>query len=359
MAAVHRVHDAALGRDVALKQLEMSADQRDARRESEMFEREFHTLSSLSHPSIIEVYDYGVGEAGPYYTMELLDGGDLRERTPVPWRDACVMLYDVCSSLALIHSRRLLHRDVSPRNIRCTSDGRAKLIDFGAMVPMGPAQTIVGTPSFVAPEVVHLSHLDARTDLFSFGATLYFALVGRAPFPARNFADLFDVWKRTPPAPSRFIPDIPEALGALVLSLLSLEPAMRPRTAFEVMQRLAAMTGIERAEPARVARAYLSTPTLVGRDAVWKSLRAAMTRAFAGRGSSVLVEPKAGLGQTRVPDQAVFEAKAAGATVLRARAGLASTDDSSMAEALGNQLLRASPDVPVTVAAESDAYATL
>src|SRR5689334_6521302 len=174
MAIVYRVNDATLGRDVALKQLTFSSSTGDPRFATAMFEREFHTLSSLSHPSIIEVYDYGVDETGPYYTMELLDGGDLRERTPVPWRDACVMLYDVCSSLALIHSRRLVHRDVSPRNIRCTSDGRAKLIDFGAMVPMGPGDLIVGTPSFVAPEVVHLSALDARTDLFSFGATLYF-----------------------------------------------------------------------------------------------------------------------------------------------------------------------------------------
>jgi serine/threonine-protein kinase len=87
---------------------------------------------------VIEVYDYGVdAQAGPYYTTELLDGGDLRDRSPLPWREACTLLFDVCSSLALLHSRRLLHRDVSPRNIRCTHDGQAKLIDFGAMAPMG------------------------------------------------------------------------------------------------------------------------------------------------------------------------------------------------------------------------------
>src|SRR5262245_55820568 len=102
MATVHQVHDGVLGRDVALKQLSLSEKSADPRFATAMFEREFHTLSSLAHPSIIEVYDYGIDEAGPYYTMELLDGGDLRQKTPVPWRDACVMLYDVCSSLALI-----------------------------------------------------------------------------------------------------------------------------------------------------------------------------------------------------------------------------------------------------------------
>jgi tetratricopeptide (TPR) repeat protein len=359
MATVYRVNDSASGRDVALKQLSLSDKLADARFATAMFEREFHTLSSLAHPSIIEVYDYGVDETGPYYTMELLDGGDLRGRTPMPWRDACAMLYDVCSSLALIHSRRLVHRDISPRNIRCTNDGRAKLIDFGAMVPMGPGEAIVGTPSFIAPEVVHFSLLDARTDLFSFGATLYFTLVGRAAFPARNFAELFEAWQKAPPAPSRFVDEIPEALDALVLSLLSLEPVMRPRTAFEVMQRLAAISGIERSESASVSRAYLSTPTLVGRDRVFANLRAEMKEALAGRGRSVLIEARAGLGRTRVLDQAVFEAKAAGATVLRARATSASTDGSAMAKALGEQLMQALPELAIQVAARSDAYATL
>src|SRR5205085_1731189 len=100
-----------------------------------LFEREFHTLAQLQHPHVIAVYDYGLtSDAQPYYTMELLDGGDLVARAPLPWREACSLLFDVCSSLALLHSRRLLHRDISPRNVRCTRDGRAKLIDFGAMV---------------------------------------------------------------------------------------------------------------------------------------------------------------------------------------------------------------------------------
>ena len=85
--------------------------------------------------------------------MELLDGGDLRDRSPLPFREACALIFDVCSSLALLHSRRLVHRDISPRNVRCTRDGRAKLIDFGTMVPMGHSGLVAGTPAFVAPEV--------------------------------------------------------------------------------------------------------------------------------------------------------------------------------------------------------------
>src|SRR5690349_5219242 len=102
MAVVYRAKDLATGRSIALKQ--------------------------LTHPRIIEVYAFGVEEQAPFYTMELLDGGDLRERCPLNWTDACAVAYDICSSLALLHSRRLVHRDVSPRNVRCTRDGLAKLI---------------------------------------------------------------------------------------------------------------------------------------------------------------------------------------------------------------------------------------
>ena len=102
--------------------------------------------------------------------MELLDGSDLRERGQLPWREACALLRDVASSLAILHSRRLLHRDVSARNVRCTSDGRAKLIDFGAMTPMGVAKHVVGTPPFVPPEALQLQALDGRADLYALGA---------------------------------------------------------------------------------------------------------------------------------------------------------------------------------------------
>src|SRR5579864_3776301 len=105
-------------RALALKELVVGGD---ASRRAELialFEREFMTLAQLSHPRVIEVYDYGIENGAPYYTMELLDGGDLRERSPLPWREACALLLGVCSSLALTHSRRLVHRDVTPANVR-------------------------------------------------------------------------------------------------------------------------------------------------------------------------------------------------------------------------------------------------
>lgn len=317
MATIYRVHDLTTGRELALKQLEVMENAAAQDDVAMAFEREFHVLAQLSHPRVVQVFDYGKDARGAFYTMELLDGGDVRERAPLPWREACAVAHDVCSALALLHSRRLVHRDVSPRNIRCTKDGQAKLIDFGATVPIGPGRVIVGTPQVVAPEVLQRANLDARTDLFSLGATLYFALTRRLPYPARRFDDLLQAWAIKPIPPSVHVPEIPEALDALVLSLLSVDPAMRPRAAFEVMQRLSVIAGAERAEPLSVSRAYLSAPRLVGRQQLVAELQQEMTLAFAGQVRAVLIHGTSGLGRSRMLDACGLAAKTLGARVLR------------------------------------------
>jgi hypothetical protein len=115
MGTVHRARDEATGQFVAFKQLVSSLAGGRRRTAEALFEREYHTLVRLKHPRIIEVYDYGLTETGPYYTMELLDGRDMNELGIILYRDVCRILRDVASSLALIHARRLVHRDVSPR----------------------------------------------------------------------------------------------------------------------------------------------------------------------------------------------------------------------------------------------------
>src|SRR5690349_8175771 len=109
MGAVYRAHDRTHDRDVALKRL---LSEGDTRRRTRMFEREFYALCGLKHPRIIEVYEYGIDQQGAYYTMELLSGRDLRELAPLPYRTACRYLRDVANSLALLHARGLLHRDI-------------------------------------------------------------------------------------------------------------------------------------------------------------------------------------------------------------------------------------------------------
>ncbi len=143
MGTVYRVFDRVKKHEVALKR--MSGDDHLQRR-TRMFEREFYALAGLKHPGIIEVYDYGCDRSGPFYTMELLDGRDLREVAPLPYRTACACLRDVASSLALLHARGLVHRDLSARNVRVTASGRAKLIDFGTLADFGRNKTRARMP---------------------------------------------------------------------------------------------------------------------------------------------------------------------------------------------------------------------
>jgi serine/threonine-protein kinase len=359
MARVYRVVDEVTGRELALKRLHKGDDEKRYRQSAELFEREYRTLAQLSHPRVIEVYGYGVSEAGPYYTMELLDGGDLRERSPLPWREACELIFDVCSSLALLHSRRLVHRDISPRNVRCTQTGRAKLIDFGAMVPMGPCAQVVGTPAFIAPEVVHRSALDGRTDIYSLGATLYYALTGRMPYPARDLSGVLRAWSSPAAPPSVFAADIPAELDALVTSMINLEPALRPRSAFEVMQRLLALAGLARDEPSSVSQAYLATPVMVGRDQALSVFRRQMERALRSRGGGLLISAEAGLGRSRLLDACALEAKLLGAVTLHVSAGSEQGEPLAAARELCEQLIDVLPELALSAAREIGAIGTL
>ncbi len=345
MAVVVRALDVATGRELALKRLLPRKDDDKHKDMAGLFEYEFHALAQLAHPRVIEVYDYGKDDTGPYYTMELLDGGDLRELSPVPWKQACSLLADVCSALSLLHSRRQVHRDLTTRNVRCTRDAKAKLIDFGAMMPMGPSKQVIGTPAFAAPEAVALQALDARTDLYALGATLYYALTRRHAYPAKSFDELRDVWRSKPLAPSSYVEDIPVELDNLVLSLLSLDRVARPTNAAEVMERLSVIGGFEVDDRLLVSQAYLTTPTLVGRDEPLLRVRKRMIRALRGSGSSLVIEGGSGAGRSRFLDACVLEGTLSGAIVLRADASDAHTGHWGAVRAMISQLLEASPAV--------------
>lgn len=144
MGAVYRVFDRVAGEVRALKRARLDGEMR--RFAIEALEREYQVLASLDHPRIIRVFDYGVDDRGPFYTMELLEGQDLRRAAPLPFRAACMYLRDIATSLALLHGRRLIHRDLSPSNVRLTPDGHCKLLDFGALTGFGVASRLVGTP---------------------------------------------------------------------------------------------------------------------------------------------------------------------------------------------------------------------
>jgi hypothetical protein len=344
MGAVHRARDRSTGKIVALKQLSSSLAGPKRRMLEALFEREYHTLIRLKHPRIIAVYDYGLSPSGPYYTMELLDGQDLQQLAPLPYREACRYLRDVASSLALIHAHRLVHRDVSPRNVRLTADGRAKLIDFGALTAFGPAADLVGTPLCMPPEAVRRLGLDQRTDLYALGAVAYCALTGRHAYPARRVDELPALWQKPPVAPSKLVPDVPQALDMLVMSMLSLDPLARPTSAAAVIDQLTACGELAPDEHELAAESYLASGRMVGRKAELQWVLARVARALAGKGAEAIIEGPAGAGKTRLLQELGLEAQLKGVTVLKAD-GQAAQGAFGVACALSLSLLEAWPEL--------------
>jgi serine/threonine-protein kinase len=322
MGVVHAAFDRQRNEEVAIKRLSLERFKNDHEREraTMLFEREYHTLNQLEHPHVIHVFDYGTDAQGPFYTMEHLRGRSLRDCAPLSCFDAARALRDVASALAIVHARRLVHRDVTPRNIYLGADGAGKLIDFGAMIPFGIPRHLVGTPAYTAPETLQHQPIDGRADLFALGASLYFAVSGRHAFAAHDLAALEFAW-RTPPVPlARIVPGFPDALDELIMSLLELSPESRPRTAADVYERLTAVADLPRVELPQVGRAYLTKPALVGRLDELGTVCELATRASKGRGSSVLLEGAAGLGRSRLLDAALLESRFRGMRIARAGA---------------------------------------
>jgi tRNA A-37 threonylcarbamoyl transferase component Bud32/tetratricopeptide (TPR) repeat protein len=317
MGTIHLAHDRLLRRDVAYKRLKVASE--NARpRLTALFEREYNALRQLKHPNIVEVYDYGVDAEGPYYTMELLSGKDLASAAPLPLAEACRIIRDVASALALLHARRVVHRDVTPANVRLSRDGRAKLLDFGALGEFGVAKEIVGTPSFIAPECLSGDALDARTDLFALGCLAYWSLTKKHAYPARSMADLLDVWELPVSAPSLHVPSLPKELDELVLALIERDPVARPTSAAHVIERLTAIGNLApEQDEAEAAKSFLMHPPLVGRRALLDQLKRFARETGEGKGRSVVIEASPGLGRSALLDHAAVYAQLAGANVLR------------------------------------------
>jgi serine/threonine-protein kinase len=342
MAVAYAVHDLVHDRPLALKRLLANESAAASTELEQLFEREFHTLQQLGHPRIVAVHDFAYDGGCAFYTMEWLGGGDLSKLAPLPAQRVCALLSDVCSALSLLHSRGLVHRDVTPRNVRCTDDGLAKLIDFGAIASFGSTPRLLGTPPCCPPEAVDGEELDGRTDLFALGATAYFALTGRHAYGAHTFTELRNAWSRAPRPPSHYAAGVPPALDALVLSLLSLDRAARPGSAAEVMERLCVIGEIDVLEQLVVQQAYLETPRLVGRDGELARVRKMLAKAHGDRPRAAVIVGLEGSGRSRFLASCVVEAKLQGALVARADATNA-RGPLSVAKALADELLQLLP----------------
>ncbi|MEY4577827.1 MAG: hypothetical protein RL701_2530 [Pseudomonadota bacterium] len=346
MARVLRVCDERTREQLALKQLLSDSEPSAALRA--MFEREFRSLATLTHPHIVRAFDYGFdADARPYYTMELLDGCDVRElarESPPTVQRSCLILRDSAAALALIHSRRLVHRDIGPRNVWCTPDGRAKLIDFGTLVAMGAETRIAGTPPYVPPEAYYAQPLDARCDLFALGALAYFLFTGRHAFPARTLGELPALWAQRPQRPDALRPELPSALCDLVMALISVDARARPNSASEVYERLSSVAQLPIEDEPQAGQAFLSSPRLIAREHAHALLDKKLRRAHRGRGSCAALVAPAGLGRSRMLSTLVIEAKLTGACVVVVGAKTLGSEALALATALVEGLFVARPE---------------
>jgi tetratricopeptide (TPR) repeat protein len=217
------------------------------------------------------------------------------------------------------------------------------LIDFGTLVPMGAQTRIAGTPPFVPPEAFYAQPLDGRCDLYALGALGYFLLTQTNAFPARELFELPELWQRRPPRPDSSRPELPRGLCDLVMSMITLDPRARPASASEVYERLSALAQLPVEDEPHLAQAFLSTPSLVGRDAAQAVFTKRLMRASTGRGNSVAVVARAGLGRSRILANVALQAKISGAVTVMVGATAVGSGPRALAGAIAERLLEAQP----------------
>src|SRR4051812_34271756 len=256
MGAVYRARHDRLPRPVAVKLLRT----RVAGDESlELFEREVQQTSRLTHPSTVQIYDFGVAQNGIYYyAMEYIDGLTLDDLVmrygPLPPGRVIYILSQIAHALAEAHEVGLVHRDIKPANtLLCDRGGVVdfpKLVDFGLVAdlqaPIDPndnrPRTLLGTPMYMAPEALVETHrIDARTDLYALGAVAYYMLTGEDLFDeARDVEHLVSLQLgQEPVSPSeRVRRKLPRDFERLVLACLAKSPLDRPQSALKLREAM-------------------------------------------------------------------------------------------------------------------------
>ena len=238
MGKVYRAHDPILDRPVALKTVTpalVSSKDTLAR-----FRREARAAARLQHPNIVTIFEVGEVEGTHYIAMELVEGIDLGEAMSPADRftleQKIRMVVDVCRGLHFAHRMGVVHRDVKPANIRLTHDGTVKILDFGIARLRGTDSTdpnltqagmVLGTPSYLSPELLQGAKVDHRADMWAVGVILYEIVAGRRPFEAPTITSLITRIVGEPPPPLEASLRLPDGLAAATLRALDKDPERR------------------------------------------------------------------------------------------------------------------------------------
>jgi TolB-like protein/predicted Ser/Thr protein kinase len=257
MGVVYKAEDIRLARPAALKFLsEHVTVQPDA---IDRFRREARAASAMNHPNICTIYDIDEHEGRPFFVMEFLEGDSLHaliSSGPLPTQRLLELAIQVADALDAAYTKGIVHRDIKPSNIFVTDRGQAKVLDFGLAkltaerngdVDRSSAPTVarapfatssgmtVGTASYMSPEQARAEELDSRSDLFSFGATLYEMATGRQAFPGPTAAVVFAaLLGGTPPSAERTNANVPAELARIIAKSLEKDRALRYQTAADL-----------------------------------------------------------------------------------------------------------------------------
>ncbi len=269
MGKVYRAHDPILDRPVALKTVSpalLTGKDTLAR-----FQREARAAARLQHPNIVTIFELGEVQGTHYIAMELLEGLDLGEAMTPPDRftieQKVRMAVDLCRGLDFAHKMGVIHRDVKPANIRLTRDGTVKILDFGIARFRGTDATdpnltqqgmVLGTPSYLSPELVQGAKVDHYADMWAVGVILYEMLAGRRPFEAPTITSLIHriVSEPTPVLDAKSL-HLPEALAAVATRALDKDRSRRFADLGDMAKELLAAIGATplAGDPARPDRA--------------------------------------------------------------------------------------------------------